>query len=283
MLISRNFSPSDDLQPFIRQHYVFEGDFPDDSVISDHMFSETAFVRLLLKGSWEGETAPGKWTNAGNAVLFGANAVPFGARVRGPFKVAAFSIKPGGWSALFREPATEYTDRMVPLSQAWADIAGTMFDAVSQGDSDAGIVAAMEVGIRAQLKKIGKPKEDELITRYEALSRMNSTAKVEDVAETLGRSVRQIERRCLRAFGMSPKKIFQRSRFLDMATAMRGLSTPTDTQLAALRFFDQSHLNREFWKFANMTPGKFRKAETPLFTEGLKLRSRGNFLFKEGE
>jgi AraC-like DNA-binding protein len=281
VLISRNFSPSDDLKPFIRQHYVFEADFAEDLILEDQMFSETAFVRLLLEGEWEGETAPGKWTNAGNAVLFGANASPFGARVRGSFRVAAFSIKPGGWTALFGKPATEYTDRMVPLHEAWADIAGTMFQATKQAGTDAEIVSAMEAGIRTQLKRIGKPKEDVLITRYEAISRLNSTAKVEDVAVSLGRSVRQIERRCLKAFGMSPKKIFQRSRFLDMAMAMRGLSTQTDSQLAALRFFDQSHLNREFWKFANMTPGKFRKTETPLFTEGLKLRSRGEFLFKE--
>jgi AraC-like DNA-binding protein len=281
VLHSRNFSPADDLTPFIRQHYVFEGDFPEDHVIHDHMFSETAFVRFLIHGDWAGETSPGKWTNAGNAVLFGPNAKPFGARVRGPFKVAAFSIKPGGWRALFKESATEVADTMVALSKSWGPIAKTMADGVCAASTDDEIVAAMEDGIRAQLKKIGRPREDVLITRYEEIARKDSTTKVEDIAEELGRSVRQLERRCLRAFGMSPKKVFQRARFLDMAMAMRGLSSASESQAASLRFFDQSHLNREFWKFANMTPGSFKKAETPLFTAGLKLRAEGNFLFNK--
>jgi len=42
-----------------------------------------------------------------------------------------------------------------------------------------------------------------------------------------------------------------------------------------LRYFDQSHLNREFRHFFGMTPGQFEKATTPLFTAGLKLRADG--------
>ena len=79
----------------------------------------------------------------------------------------------------------------------------------------------------------------------------------------------------MRAYGLTPKAILRRSRFLDMAEAMRGFSTPAESQLAMLRYFDQSHLNREFRRFTGQTPGKFKKSVTPLFTAGLKLRVEG--------
>jgi AraC-like DNA-binding protein len=279
VLLSRNYPPSADLAPFIRRHYIFSADLPADFEIADRLLSETAFVRILIKGDWAAETAPGEWTTAGPTVLFGANAHPLPVRVRGSFTVAGFGIKPGGWEALFARSAHELTDGMVPLSQEWGGIADTMYAEVANAESDEAIVAAMERALHAQLDAIGKPHEDMLITRYEAIARLDSTAKVEDVAASLGLSVRQIERRCLKAFGMSPKSVFRRSRFLDMAMAMRGLSSVSEAQLATLRYFDQSHLNREFRTFVGMTPGQFRKSETPLLTAGLKLRSEGDFLF----
>jgi len=58
---------------------------------------------------------------------------------------------------------------------------------------------------------------------------------------------------------------------------MRGLSSPTERDLAELRYFDQSHLNREFRRFARMTPKQFENAVTPLQTAGLKLRQESLF------
>ena len=62
-----------------------------------------------------------------------------------------------------------------------------------------------------------------------------------------------------------------------MAAAIRGFSSPSESNLAELRFFDQSHLNREFKRFTQMTPGQFKKAITPLQTAGLKLREESKF------
>ncbi len=278
-MFSRNFPPSADLAPFVRRHYVFAADLPADFTIMDRLLSETAFVRILLHGDWAAQMDGDAWSSAGNTVLFGANAHPLPVRVRGPFKVAGFSIKPGGWSALFQQPANLFTDRMLPLQASWPLVADKMFADVAAAADDDGIVAAMEAGVRAQLAQIGKMREDMLITRYESIARLDSAAKVEDVSASLGLSVRQLERRCLHSFGMSPKAVFRRARFLDMAMAMRGFSNPSETQLATLRYFDQSHLNREFRTFVQMTPGQFRKSETPLMTAGLKLRSEGEFLF----
>lgn len=278
MMLSRNYPPHPDLAPYIRRHYVFEAALPDDFAIEDSLLSETAFVRVLLKGDWAAQPTPGLWSGAGQTLLFGANAKPFPVRVRGGFLVAGFAIRPSGWCALFDRPASDFTDRMLPLRDAWGANADDMFAGLVAADDDEGRVAAMEAAIRAQLAKIGKPGTDSQMAAFEQIARIDSTTKVEEVGVRLGLSVRQVERRCLTAFGLSPKAVLRRSRFLDMATALRGFSTPSEEQLAGLRYFDQSHLNREFRHFVGMPPGAFARAVTPLLTAGLKLRDEGKKL-----
>lgn len=279
-MLSRNYPPSKKLAPFVRRHYVFEADLPADFVIVDRLLAETAFVRVLLSGDWAGAPEPDNWISAGGAILFGANSRPLPVRVKGPFKVLGFSIKPGGWAALFDESADVFADRFCPLTDIWGNLATNMFATLESATNDAACVAAMEDALFQRLARSKKPREDLLITKFEALARLDSTTQIDVISEQLGISTRQIERRCLRSFGISPKMIMRRSRFLDMAMAMRGFTTPSEYELASLRYFDQSHLNREFKHFAGSTPGAFRRADTPLFTAGLKLRSEGESLFK---
>jgi AraC-like DNA-binding protein len=278
MLLSRNYAPHDDLLPYIRRHYVFQADLPEDLVITDTLLSETAFVRILIKGDWAAELSPGDWAKAGPVVLFGGNSRPFRVRVTGPFIVAGFAVRPSAWTSLFAHPAPEFADTMCLLSKTWGDEADAMYQAIAAAVDDEGIVAAIETSIRRQIAHIGKPKTDAEIARFESIARTDSARKIETISEELGLSVRQIERRCLQTYGISPKAVMRRSRFLDMATALRGFSTPSEEELAQLRYFDQSHLNREFRHFAGMPPGAFSKAVTPLFTAGLKLRDEGKAL-----
>ncbi len=275
MLASRNYAPSADLLPFVRRFYVFEADLPDDFVIADALLAETAFIRILLTGDWQAEVTPKDWTSAGQILLFGGNSLPLNVQVTGPFRLAGFAVRPSAWRALFKQPATDFVNKMVPLQQAWGEIAESLLGSVQAAKSDEGMISAMEVAVRAQLKAIGRYRSDEKMALFEAIARSDSTVRMENAAQQLGLSVRQMERRCLAAYGLSPKAILRRSRFLDMAEAMRGFSSPGEEILATLRYFDQSHLNREFRRFTGMTPGKFAKATTPLFTAGLKLRVEG--------
>lgn len=276
VLLSRNYPPSAALEQYIRRHYIFEANLPDDFLIEDGLLAELVFVRILLRGKWSAETSPGQWTTAGPIVLFGANSQPLKVRVDGPFTVVGFSFRPSGWKSVFAQPASQFTDRMLPLSEAWGEEAAmALYHAVCAAPDDAAIVSAIESGVAAQAARIGINRHDDAMARFEVIARTDSMRRVEDAADDLEMSVRQLERRCLDTYGMSPKMVLRRSRFLDMATAMRGFSTPSEAELAGLRYFDQSHLNREFRRFAGMTPRAFKKTFTPLLTAGLDLRHRG--------
>lgn len=279
---SRNYPPSAALAPLIRRFYVFEAELPSDFVMEDFLLAETAFVRVLLKGEWAAEMEPGQWAQAGQVVFFGANTRPLKVRVKGGFNVVGFAIRPSAWRSLFPDSHRGYADTMMPLEALWGTLADEMLVAIKAAKNDEEVIAAMERTITRRQAQIAHPRIDDAMAEFELIASTDSTMRVEDAADHFGLSVRQLERRCIDAFGMPPKAVLRRSRFLDMAAAMRGFSNATDSELAALRYFDQSHLTREFKRFAGMTPGVFAKANTPLQTAGLKLREEGKKLYKRG-
>jgi AraC-like DNA-binding protein len=277
MLESRNYAPSDDLAPFLRNHFVFRAPLPDDFELIDPLLSETAMLRVLLQGDWAAEFIPGRWQVAGPAIVFGPNSRCFNVRVRGPFVVAGTAIRPCGWTALCEQKASDLADRMLPASVTWGDDASGLFDELDgTRDDDDAIVAGLEAFWRRQLGKRSFQGIDREMAEFETIANNDSTIRVADVADRLGLSARGLERRSCATFGMMPKAVLRRSRFLDLATAIRGISDPGEEERAALRFADQSHINREFRYFLNMTPGMFEKTPTPLLNAVLKLRHDRN-------
>src|SRR3546814_15635473 len=55
-------------------------------------------------------------------------------------------------------------------------------------------------------------------------------------------------------------------------SVIRDMGSQSDEDSADLRYFDQSHRNRDFRRFIGMTPQTFAQTPTPLFTASLKLR-----------
>ncbi len=276
MLQSQNFAPSPDLAPYVKQIFVFRAPLPDDFLLIDPLLSETAMIRILLDGAWSAEFPGTPWRSEGPSILFGANARCFKVRVQGGFTVVGVSIRPSGWFGLFEWKADGFTDAMWPLESLWGDLATSLHrQLVKARDDDAAIVQAIERVIRDRLSAVGSYATSQEMRTFEDIARDDSTIRVTEAAAACGLSAKAMERQCCATFGLTPKAILRRSRFLDMAAVLRGLSDPDAEERAALRFSDQSHLNREFRYFINMTPGMFEKAPTPLLNASLKFREDG--------
>lgn len=276
MLGSRSLGAAHDLLPIIRHFNLFEGSLPDQVMVDDQLMPETGFICFLLAGNWLIETRPGEWVSAPRALFLGGSSRPLPIRIRGDFKAVGMGIRPSAWRMLFDDPAEAWINRSVALAQIWGKGWADLDTAVRAACDDATIIAAIEGALRARLVlRGGRTLIDPVIAQFETIARHDSMIRVDAAARQLGLSVRQFERRCHASWGLSPKMILRRSRFLDIATAMRGLVSPDDQQLAALRYFDQSHLTREFRFFVDMTPRRFLLSATPLFSAGLKLRAAG--------
>jgi AraC-like DNA-binding protein len=273
MLMSRNYAPSKAMAPFIARHYVFSAELPESMTLTDSLLAETAFIRILVQGDWSVEVAPEHWVGVKGTILSGANIRPFPVRVKGSFLVVGIALRPCGWRALFSQPASIFADKFLSLGDVWGDDARLLQQAVEGLRDDAAIVAAIEAQLSRRLRPLGDQPVDETMRKFEFIARRDSTRQVQTVATEIGLSGRQLERLSRACFGHSPKQILRRSRFLDMATVMRGLAEPSEADLAALRYFDQSHLTREFRQFIGLTPQQFRQTPTPLLTAGLELRA----------
>jgi len=278
MLLPNIYVPSPDTAPYITRFYVFDAPLPNEHVLTDWLLSETPFIRLLIAGEWERLDGDGNWGSYNRALLFGINTRPFPVRVKGRFRIAGFGIRASGWRALFEQPADTLNDQMFQLSDYWGDIAHGLWRDVKGCSDDRMVINAIENALRRRLDEIGHREIDAQMATTEYIARTDSTHGVEELAEKTGLSMSQFARRCKATFGLTPKAVMRRSRFLDMATAMRGFTHPTEQQLAALRYFDDSHRNREFRQYTGMTPREFDRASTLLFTAGLKLRAEAHDL-----
>lgn len=267
--VSLNLAPADDLSGYVARYYVTIIDQPADAVTEDFLLNETAMVRVLVRGEWEAFT-DGEWRRWSGPLLLGAQGRALKVRARGPMAVAGFAIRPGGWFGLETAPASDFVDRVMPIPGDWGDV---LMTAARDIDDHYGTIARMEAAVRARVAALDIP-ANETMARFEELARADPLISVSAAASEVGRSQRQFERDVRRHFGHSSKTVLRRGRFLDMAAVMRGLAVPSADALAELRFYDQSHLNREFRLFTGMTPREFDRTPTPLLTPGLELRQQ---------
>ena len=272
MVILRTFSPSAALLPFIIRYHVLSGQQPEEAEQFDIALYDRAVLRVTRQGDWAAETSPGEWTDLPATAFSGPASKGVRLRVRGSFQLFGIVIRPSGWRALFDRPANEFADQNLPCSDVWGPEADRLREAVSQLSNEQDIFRKFEHEIQRRLERIGKSQVSAAISEFEAIVRKDCTRQVQMVAGQLGISSRQFERLSLRCFGHAPKLVLRRGRFLDMATAMCGFGDPSEEQLAELRFFDQSHRNREFRRFLGMTPQQFVQAPLPLFKASLKAR-----------
>ncbi|HKR16922.1 AraC family transcriptional regulator [Rhizorhapis sp.] len=271
MLASRNYPPSAGLTPFIARHYVFASDVPGYE-LADFSLPDTALLCIVQQGEWVTQRPIGNWVIASDIHFFGPASRCLPVRVKAPFQLVGISFRPSGWRALFDRPASEFADLMLPIDEVWPGGNRRLRETICDRSNPLDVIRALEDETVHQLNRIGSWQVDEDMRTFEHIAQTDSTRQVKDVAAELGLSPRQLERHCLHCFGHSPKLVLRRSRFLDMATVLRGLAKPSEEQLAELRYFDQSHRNREFKQFINMTPQQFVQTATPLFTPTLQVR-----------
>ena len=71
---------------------------------------------------------------------------------------------------------------------------------------------------------------------------------------------------------MPPKQVLRRARALDMASHLRGVADEAEAEELELRYYDQSHLIREFTELFGMSPRQFVASPQPILTLALESR-----------
>jgi len=272
--LSYNRAPSPDLAPWIGRLYATMVDAPPGHRVDCGLFNDAATVRVQLKGLWEAQTADGPRRYERAALFFGPQSRLMPLSVTGSFISVGFTLRPGSGHAMRGIDTADYIDNLLHCDEI--GLGGTQaLQALGAleplGDPEAWLRALEEL-IRHGVAAEGGRRPDPVTARFEALAFTDPQANIADFARSCGISQRGLERIVRRDFGLPPKQVLRRARLLDMASHLRGVADSAEADELALRFYDQSHLIREFTKLFGMSPRQFVARPQPILT--LTLESR---------
>lgn len=269
--ISYNRAPSADLAPWIARLYVTKVDAPADHLIDCGLFNDTANLRIQFSGEWRAETQRGPLVVGRGAVLCGPHSRRMPIRVKGGFVSAGFSFRPGASHAMGGPRIADTLDCIFGLDKT-GESGAALVSRLKPGGSPEDWICAMEAAVREALARRGAREPDPVTVRFEAAAYTDPSLTVLAIARKIGVDLRRLERIVKRDFGMSPKQVLRRARALDMASHLRGVADHDEAEELALRYYDQSHLIREFMELFGMSPSQFVNTPQPLMTAALENR-----------
>lgn len=269
--ISYSRAPAPDLAPWIARLYVTIVDTPEDHEVSCGIFSDAAMLRIQLRGEWIAETAEGRREMGRAALYFGPQTRRMPITVRGSFTSVGLSFRAGACHALGGIKLDTMCDKLAPLEKLglcqteWMNL-------FSEDASAEDWCVAMEDAMREMITRSSASEPDPVAASVEAAAFTNPEITVARLAQQCGAEQRKLERLVRRDFGMPPKQVLRRARALDMASHLRGVADHDEAEALALRYYDQSHLIREFTALFGMSPRQFVDSPQPLMTLSLETR-----------
>lgn len=264
-------APAPDLAPWISGLYATVVDVPADHRLECGLLNDYSLIRIQLTGDWTATGRDGEMHMGRAALLFGPQTRHMPVTVTGSFISVGLSLRPGTGHALKRFATAEYLDRLVP-AEALGFPSETSLAMLEQGKSPEEWLLALEVISRRVIKESGSRKPDPLTARFEELAYTDPAANIGEFAREIGVDQRRLERIVRRDFGLPPKQVLRRARVLDMASQLRGVADGEEADELELRYYDQSHMIRDFVEYFGMTPKQFVETPQPILTLALETR-----------
>lgn len=272
--MSYNRAPAADLAPWVGRLYATVVDVPAGYRLECGLLNDSTVIRIQLEGNWEAQTADG-WRKLGpSALIFGPQTKVMPVCVTGSFVSVGIALRPGSGRALNGVEPGPILDRLISIEEAGLE-EGPAIERLRalDGRSDPELwLCELESRLREIVAAAGGRHPDPVSSRFELLCFTNPNATIASFAERCGISPRQLERIIRRDFGMPPKQVLRRARALDMASHLRGVADVDEAEELALRYYDQSHLTREFTELFGLSPRQFVSSPQPLLTLALESR-----------
>jgi AraC-like DNA-binding protein len=275
--LSTNRAPESALSPWIARIWATKVDLEPDQTIECGMFADTSVLRVLFGGDWTAKTVYGVGRYKSSALFFGPQTKRMPIGVSGSFSTLSIALKPGTVEALGGPPIADTLNRILRFEDIYGDIHwwGNSEQIIDWLDPAGPPVRWLRVAEKlfAQLLELkGRPKPNPVIEAFDIATFENSNLDIGNFAEENAIERRTLERLIKRAYGMTPKQVLRRARVLDIAANLLGVGDNDEAEELALRYYDQSHMIREFSRYFGMTPKQFVSTQQPLMTLTLEAR-----------
>lgn len=268
--LSFNRPPAPDLEPWVGRVMVAITDAAPDAVASGVLCNDAAYIRTAVDSHWTVDTADRTMTFENQTFLCGQHVHAMPLRYIGPIKVAGIMLRPGAMRLLFGKDDGNMLQRINYFDEigiADREVTGLYRPGMAAEDW----LGALEEWLRQHIRRIGARAPDALCQRFEEAAFADPNQSVGELADRHAVTTRTLQRTVRRDFGMTPKQVMRRARILDLAARLCGVADEEEEDIF-LRFFDQSHLIREFTHFFGITPRAFRSERNALLTLSLEIR-----------
>jgi AraC-like DNA-binding protein len=190
---------------------------------------------------------------AGQLVLAGLDRTARPTSVSSDERILGLRLRPGVAGAVLGMPASEVLDVHVKLEELIGASAKELAERVGESDGDDQAFRMLEAEVAARLEPGGP---DPLV--LEATRRLGFPgSRVDELAESLGISDRQLRRRFHQAVGYGPKTLDRVLRFRRLV-ARTGEIAVGESDLARvaadLGYADQAHMTRDCLRLSGLTP-----------------------------
>jgi len=269
--LSENRAPAADLSPWIARLVSAKATNDPDTVIACGMCNDIHYTRYIFNGHWTAMTLDGHGTYRNEVLQFGQHSKFMPLSCTGDIMSAGFGFRAGAWHALTGRKAGDILDRIERV-----DLFGLMQDEFRDILNDQYTPeqwnVALEEALRRYIEREQPDPPDPISVAFELAAFEDPTQSLSDFAETHNISLRKLERIVKRDWGLTPRTVMRRARALDLAALLCGVADDEEEDELILRYFDQSHLIRDFTSFFGVTPKNFRARPRPLVTIAMEQR-----------
>ena len=202
----------------------------------------------------------GRWRPQARVLVAGQLLAPIALQPAGPAEVCGIRFTTAGAGNLFPS-LPELTGAVEPLVAVNPRLAARLWDAAQASSGRRARVAAMARVLAAFEGDRAEPTVPCAVSALDA----PDAPPVQVLARSLGLTTRTLERRVLRATGLSPVALRSVCRFRRAFHLLRGAPPGHWGRVAAdSGYADQSHMNRAFRRFAGTSPARFLSGQADL-------------------
>lgn len=251
----RRREPAPALRPYVEHYWLIDWDLsePYAAQVLPHPSVNLTFT-------YDGAASAADGVAAGLGEVTGIGRELYTRRLTGLGRVCGVTFRPGGFRPFTPgRPASDWTDRVVPLAAAWPALPPGVIASVLRPDAEQDRVAALDAFLLSR-RPAPDPAAREAMDLVERIRRDPALRRVADVAAAADVSVRSLQRLFAGYVGVSPKWVLLRYRIHE---ALERAATDADIDWATLAlelgYSDQSHLARDFTATVGVPPAAYAR------------------------
>jgi AraC-like DNA-binding protein len=181
----------------------------------------------------------------------------FSQEIAGSGRVFGVKFRPGGFGAFTGADVGAWTDRVLPLSVAFGDLADVLVRDVLRLETDLERAAMMDAFLLDRVPARDE-RYDEVLAIVRAIQDDPTLTTVERAAQRHSMSERTLQRLFRRYVGVGPKWVLQRYRLHEAAERIAdGEGGDWAAFALELGYFDQAHFIKDFKALVGCSPAEY--------------------------